>query len=126
MDVPPHVRAFIEQRINSVEQIAVLVLLRADPARAWTVGEIARELRSTDTAITCRLDDLRLAGVIPSARDSDRVEYAPASQQMADLVSALADAYREQPTRVIELIYAKPPDAVLQFAAAFKLSKEKP
>lgn len=119
------VQEFLRRRLNSVEQLAVLALLREDPAREWTIEEIARELRSTETAIKQRLGDLEALRVIATP-PSGRYGWALLTPEMAEDVTAVLDAYRRRPDRVIETIYTKPPDALLAFADAFRLKKEKP
>lgn len=118
-------RAFVEQRLNSVEQIAVLLLLRANPDRAWSVEEISKELRSTASAIERRLADLETSGVLTPANGAGTVKYTPSSRDISDAVTQLAGAYRDQPARIIELIYSKPPYSIRAFADAFKLKKDK-
>jgi len=125
-DLPAGVRDFVVKRLNSVEQVAVLILLAEAPGRDWSVADVSRELRSTEGAITRRLEDLRTAGVLASAPAAGRVRWEPASDDMAAAVRELIAAYRSRPNRVIELIYSKPPEAILAFAEAFKLKKEKP
>ena len=126
-DLPEAVRTFVLERLNSVEQLTVLQLLRADPARAWTVEQISAELRSAQPAIQRRLDDLYDAGVlVPPAQGEALHRYAPTSPEIADVVSQVLDAFRSRSHRIIELIYSRPPKGILAFADAFKLKKEKP
>ena len=113
----------VSAHINSVEQIAVLRLLRSEPNRAWSVDAISAELRSATSSIRRRLDDLYAEGVL--AHTGDEVRFAPASSAMAEAIEQLLEAYRDRPNRIIELIYAKPAQSLHAFADAFRLKKEK-
>ena len=57
-DFSPEFRAFVNKFINSIEQIEVLLILRANPERVWTVDEISAIMRSTPNSIRSRLDAL--------------------------------------------------------------------
>lgn len=125
-DLPATVADFIRQKLSSVEQIAVLILLRDDPSRAWAIGDIANELRSSPVAIAHRVADLERAGVLLPRERQDQVRYAPASSEIEAAIALLIETYRARPDRVIEAIYTKPNEALLAFADAFKLKKDKP
>ena len=121
----PEVQSFINERINSVEQLTILELLRSNPAREWTTAQISNELRSAPASIELRLADLYEAGVLARASESTH-RYVPASDAMQGTLSQVLDVFRARPHRVIELLYSRPPKGILAFADAFKLKKEKP
>jgi len=123
-DLSAGVVDFISRRINSVEQIAVLLLLRGDPNRSWTIPDISAELRSAPRAIEQRLRDLYDAGVLV-ASSTGTAQFAPTSPEVAAVIDELADAYETRPNRIIELIYSRS-KSLQDFADAFKLKKEKP
>lgn len=123
-DLPKDLVDFVFASIDSVEQVHVLLSLQANPAREWTVAELTRELRSAEASIERRVDDLRLRGVLAAAEQPGVVSYKPASERAASCIDLLARAYRERPTRVIELIYSKPPHALKAFADSFKFRKD--
>jgi len=125
-DLPAGVSDFIHKHLSSVEQIAVLILLRDDPSRAWTIDLIASELRSSPVAIERRLADLERTGVLVPRQTASEVRYAPTSSETSEAVTSLIETYRARPDRVIEAIYTKAPDALTAFADAFKLKKDKP
>ena len=126
-DIPASLEEFIRASINSVEQITLLLLLESARGRTWTVSEISAELRSTDASIERRLKDLYAAGVLaPPSGNAREISYVPPSEEMSRMVSALLDAYRRQPNRVIAIIYSSPSPAVRAFADAFNLKRGKP
>ena len=125
-DLPTGVSEFIRKHLSSVEQIAVLILLRDDPSRVWTIDHIASELRSSPVAIERRVADLERTGVLVPRETASQVRYAPTSNETSEAITSLIATYRGRPDRVIEAIYTKAPEALTAFADAFKLKKDKP
>jgi hypothetical protein len=117
---------FISANISSVEHILVLQLLRGEPARRWTTAELALSLRSGESSIALRMDHLYERGVLSRATDAGvgGHRYIPVSEEVETMVGLLLEAYRERPTRVIELIYAPPDSALKAFADAFRFRKK--
>lgn len=121
--IPESVERLILESIDSVELLRVLMLLFDQPERAWTVAEINRELRSSESSIAKRLSDLYSRRLLKRPETESHC-YVPYSEETAQAVRALAECHRLMPYRVIELIYSRPTDALRAFAAAFKIKKE--
>ncbi len=123
------VAQFVRDHIHSVEQLEVLLLLRTDPVRAWTPGDVARELRTNESSVEARLGDLHATHLVTRTEpatptDRPRFTYAPATPELTSAVDALASAYGEMRYRVIEQILSKPTDKVRLFADAFRLRRK--
>ena len=119
-DVTDDAKRLIAAHIHSVEQLEVLLLLRAAPDKDWTAAEVARALvAQPDTALN-RLDDL--AGRRLVKRTGETFRYAP-DDATARAVSQLAEAWATRRTTVIGLIFSKPSDAVTSFSDAFRLRR---
>jgi hypothetical protein len=117
--ISDHARTFIREHIRSVEQLEVLLLLRRERTRLFTGEDAARELRVHPESASRWLEDLvarRLA-----IREGDRFQFYPQGPTSDRDVAALAAAYADARVGVIQLIFTKPPEAVLSFADAFKL-----
>lgn len=114
-DLPAELVRFVTESIDSVELVHVLLSLQADPGREWSVLQLTRELRSTEASIQKRLLDLQLRGVLLRPEKSEKIRYYPADDEVRKKVDLLALAYRERPSRIIELIYSKPPVAIKVF-----------
>lgn len=114
-------RTFINKNINSVEQIEVLLILRANPERVWTVDEISAIMRSTPNSIRARLRSLAAKKL--SAEVSDEGFRYAASGRLDAMVEVLAEEYGRRRFSVIELVFSRP-DAARQFADAFRLRDE--
>lgn len=120
-DVPAAARRLIDQHIHSVEQLEVLLLLRATPGKAWTVDEVARAVVSQRDTAGQRLQDLSARRLI--RRDGDTFTYGP-DAETDRAVGELAAAYASRRTKVVGLIFSKPSDAVLGFSDAFRLRRD--
>jgi hypothetical protein len=119
------VRTLIVERIDSVVQLEVLLLLHSTPGRAWSSAEVAQQLRIDPSWATGQLGELAaraLLAAVPEAGDSFR--YAPASPQLDGTVAQLAKDYAERRVTVITLIFSKPVDKLRTFADAFRLRKD--
>lgn len=118
-DFPASTRDFITRHIESVEELEVLLLLHEAHDRSWTATEINDRLRSQESSIAKWLE--ALVGLGLARQGGSRYRFAPASEELAREASALAEAYRERRIKVIELIFSKPNESLLDFVRAFHL-----
>ena len=119
----PQVQHFIAQSIHSLEQLEILCLVSSDSSRAWTVAEVFRRIQSSEASVSASLRKFQQEGILESRAGG--FQFLPAKPTLADTVRQVARAYRERPVAVVETIYRKPPDAVRDFAEAFRLKKDK-
>lgn len=104
-----------------MEQLEVLLLLRDDPDRRWTVDGIARELRATASAVELRLQDLKERGLAAATGDSFHYRASAADDT---LIEELEGIYRMSKVAVIQLIFSGPSPSVRSFADAFRVRGE--
>jgi len=114
----PDLSAFIESAVPSVWALETLLLLRADPDRAWPVDRLVAELRANPTLVTDCLGVLERAGLVHGEEGSFR--YAPASSVMRTLCDELEAAYRERPVAVVNTITRRRSDPLKGFADSFR------
>ena len=114
-------KTFLQQRLPSIEQIEIVLLLRRDRERAWAAPEVAQELRTPPESAAMRLFLLASNGMLSfeAAGGAPRYRYIGADEE---LVNELADAYESDRAGVGAAIGA-PPDPIRSFADAFKLKK---
>ena len=125
-EISNEVKNFIEAYIDSVEQINVLRLLIAHDNRVFSIQEIVHELRSTESAILRRINDLQNRKVLmPSTSESSKqIKFSPTSDEVRVLINLLVRSFAEMPGKVIEFIYTLPPLTVREFSKAFQFRKE--
>lgn len=124
--LPTQVRTLIVERISSVVQVEVLLLLHADRARVWSAADVATQLRIDPAGADAQLAGLVAQGLIqrvdgPAANP----EYQYVASPHDAAVAELAQAYNDLRVSVISLIYSKPSDTLKTFADAFRIRKEK-
>ena len=118
------VRQFIFDRIDSVEQLEVLLLLRRDDEREWHADAVSRELRTNLSSVGKRLEHLAVLGLIRlvSAIEPKTYRYDPQTPELARLVDLVDEAYRVRRHLVFELIFS-PAKRARGFADAFRVNK---
>jgi hypothetical protein len=123
-ELPEEARALLLRHIESAAFLDVLLLVQGGGDRSWTPAEIGRSLDLDEVTISRALVGLRQGGLLKVAITDDlHYRYAPAPDT-ARAVEALAEYYRDHPGEVMELLAARPPRSLRQFAAAFRLRKD--
>lgn len=117
--------SFIKAHIDSVEQLEVLLLMRNDPAKAWSAQDVSRQLRSSAASASHRLEKLCALRLIIKVDQSDSYRYEPSSPELRDKVTALSEAYLVRRVTVIDLIFSNPVEKIKTLADAFKLRGDK-
>jgi hypothetical protein len=120
--IPDDVRDFILRHIDSIAQLEALLLLRAQPADAWSTEKVAQRLYTGQEDIVAVLTRLASDGFLSVRDHAYRFECATPGQQA--MVDRVADVYRHQLIAVTNMIHAKP-RRIRQFADAFKFKKER-
>lgn len=115
---PSEVESFIAYCIDSVEQVEILLLLRSDADRSWTISELSEHLRSSRQSVSLRLTSLVAHGLV--AREAMAFRYAANAKDDA-LVERLGVVYGERRTAVIDRIFSDRRDPMQHFANAFRL-----
>lgn len=126
--LPADVVQFISERIDSVEQLEVLLLLHQDPAVEWTAETAARVLYGQPSSVGRRLAILQLQGLLDvrlGAGEGPCFRYAPNGAGLDATVTRLAAAYKERRVTIVGLIASKPMDNVRAFADAFRILRKK-
>ena len=121
--VPKHVQQLIDERIDSVAQLEIMLQLQANPARAWSPGELAQAMRIDRAMAKVQLDDL-CARQLVNCGTVGQYRYWPATPELDAAARDLARAYTDRRVTVIGLIFSKPVDKLRTFADAFRLRKD--
>jgi hypothetical protein len=122
-ELPEDVERFIAAHIDSLEQLEILLLLRAHPARQFEAREVTAELRLGPATAPDRLADLVARGFLRVSGDPPRYQYAPDSGETARVIGQVAHCYAERRVTVITHIFSPRNDSVRSFANAFNLRR---
>ncbi len=122
--LPEDVRRFILSRIDSVEQLEVLLLMHRAPGAVWTPEAIARELYSTPSSVRGRLESLVRQELVAAEGTPASFHYRPQAPSLVPTIDRLAECYRQRRVAVITLIASKPLENVRAFSDAFRLRRK--
>lgn len=122
--VPEHLERFIRERLPSIEQVEIVLLLRGDPSHAWSALEVSEKLGTPPESTAMRLFLLASNGVLTfESSGVPRYRYAAVDPATDALVNELAQAHDERRDALYELVGAPTRDPLRSFADAFKLKK---
>lgn len=123
-DISRDVKQFILDRIDSVELLEVLFLLRSKREKEWNAQTVSRELRANPESIANRLVYLTKLGLVKEDRNQKgKYYYEPENPSAEKLIDTLAETYKLRPTKVLELIFT-PGRTVMTLASAFDIMKK--
>ncbi len=115
--------SFVRQRLTSIDQIEIVLLLMADRSRSWTAPEVAAAVGTPQESAAMRLFLLASTGLIVfEAAAIPRYRYTGSDPETHALVTELAELYASNRDAVGALVGA-PPDPLRSFSDAFKLKK---
>jgi hypothetical protein len=87
------VRAFMEERLASMDDVDTVVFLMRHPTRAWTAQEVASAITASPETTAARLYLLSSAGVVScDAHTAPRYRYVVSDDEQDSLLRELADA----------------------------------
>jgi hypothetical protein len=119
----PALQEFLQQRLTSIDQIDIVLLLMREPARSWTAPEVASAVGTAQESAAMRLFLLASGGLLTfEPAGIPRYRYAVADADTQATLSELAELYDRDRNAVAALVGA-PPDPLRSFADAFKLKK---
>jgi hypothetical protein len=123
--LPEVVRRLVAERIDSIAQLELLLLLHGSAPAEWDAKGIAAELRLDPTWAAEELAKLCRRGLCAeTAEDAGRYRFAPASPELANAVALLDASYADRRVAIVALIYGKPVEPIREFAEAFRIRKE--
>jgi hypothetical protein len=122
-ELPDDVGRFIAEHVDNLEQLEILLLLRAQRSRDLDPREVTAELRLGPTSAAERLADMAARGFLSAEGDPPRYRFAPDTSEKERVIGELARCYAERRVSVVTRIFSRGSDAVRSFADAFKLTR---
>ena len=122
-ELPKEVRDFVTRHITSVEELEVLLLLRAVPDKDWSIDEVRRALSGSSESIRLRMDHLVRHRLVHSNSAGETFRYSVGEAGDAT-IDEVANAYAKRRVAVIGLIFSGPSDSVRSFSDAFRFRDE--
>lgn len=121
--MPTAARRLIAERIESVQQLEILLLLRAAPDKNWSPREVARALVTGVETSEGWLERMTRDQLL--VRRGDEYRYAPATAELDRAVDRLTESYAKYRVAVVTLIFSTPSERVRTFSDAFRIRPRK-
>jgi hypothetical protein len=121
MELPAEAKQFLRAHIQSLEQLEILALMRAQREREWSATAIYEAILSNEKSIGARLAQFANHGlVVGSATEPVTYRYWPRSPELDIAVQITLQAYRDRRVLVAETIFRPDSDPAKSFADAFR------
>ncbi len=114
------VLAFVHTDISSVWTLELLLFLKRSAGRAWPIGELVLEMRSSSMAVAQALGRLQAAGFV-SEKSGGTYCFEPRSSRHGDLAAEIERLSTQKPMALIKAIAEIPNEKLRNFSDAFKL-----
>ena len=112
---------FIRDHIKTVRSLELLLLMRSQRERVWTVEELIKELRGSRRIVDDAIAQFSRAGIV---RETDEgFMFAPISQLEA-VIGDCAIEYEQRPTFSINLILDSQNEKLQAFSDAFRIKRD--
>lgn len=110
------------EKIESVGQLEVLLLLFNHPEKRWDATAVSTSLQSNADSAAKQLKRLHETGLIVVEQGSKPLYwYKPSNDEVGLAVSGLAMRYPVMRHRFISMIYDKPREQIKAFVDSFKI-----
>lgn len=117
---------FILHEIDSVPHLEALLLLWNTRPNAWIAEDVGKRLYVKTSFAGALLRDLARQNFLTVSSDvPERFFYQSSGAERDRLIALLDSAYRHEVVRISTLIHSKASSAVLDFARAFRFTKER-
>ncbi len=124
-ELPSDVEQLLREHIRSIETLEILLSLRDEPERRWTVADVYQKVRSSERSVSHNLAELSRRGLVrQEAQNPPAYQFAPQTDPLRETVERLAHLYAERRVRIVEAIYSERVSEVDEFAKAFRLRKD--
>jgi hypothetical protein len=117
---------FVQERIDSVPQLEALLLLWRTRPAVWSERDLATRLFVSPDHVRRTMSGLvREALIATGTEDKSQYWYDDSSPDRNQLLEALDSVYRGELVRITNMIHAKAPTAIREFARAFQFGRPK-
>jgi hypothetical protein len=120
--IPDDVIEFVNKHITTVWALELLLFMRQGRSRAWTIDELAKELRASTHVVTRVMPGMTSAGLVTGGEGAYR--YSPIRPELDDTVERLEAVYKQLPVTIVRHIALAAHREAQSFADAFKFRKD--
>jgi hypothetical protein len=123
---PEDLARFMDQNVESIDQLEILRVLGEDREREWDVGSLAGAVQARPQAVRAHLAAMQSRGLLTTmTRETGLAcRYGAGTAELDHLVDRLLQMYKERPVTMIKMVYQRARDPLRAFADAFRIRKE--
>jgi hypothetical protein len=120
---PDDVRRFLDENVESIDQLEILRLLWENPDAEWTETSLSGEVQTPPQVVSAHLVALSARGLLHAdPRGAGWVcRYGPRDPERDAVLRKAMQLYRERPVSMIKLVAARATDPLRTFADAFRV-----
>jgi hypothetical protein len=120
---PDDVSRFLDENVESIDQLEILRLLWESPGTEWTETSLAGEVQTQPKDVAAHLAALSARGLLHAEpRGAGWVcRYGPHDARRDELLRKVLQLYRERPVSMIKLVAARAKNPLRNFADAFRV-----
>lgn len=112
--------AFIHDTFRSVWTLEILLFLKDHAATAWQNDSLISALRASDAIVSNSIESLLAAGLV--LKDKKGAQYAPATEDLGELVEEAQRLYVRKPDAVRRMIVSQPSN-LTAFSDSFRFKR---
>lgn len=121
--LPEPLERFVRERLPSIEQVEIVLLLRREPDRSWTAPEVSERTGTPPESTAMRLFLLASNGIVAFEGSGVPKYRYTADPEVDAMVGDLEGFYARNREVLFDLLGTPARDPLRSFADAFKLKK---
>jgi hypothetical protein len=124
--LPEPIARFLDEQVESIDQLEILRILGEDREREWDVVALAGEVQAKPQAVHDHLTAMSARGLLVLATREAGLfcRHGASTPELEAMVGRLLQLYKERPVTMIKLVYDRARDPLRAFADAFRIRKE--
>jgi Mn-dependent DtxR family transcriptional regulator len=124
-DIPDEVSRFILLAVPSIPYLEAMLLMRSEQKQPWSCRQLADRIYVSEKVAQSILAGLHDQGVLALvAPDQQLYKFSPSSEDLADMITRVANIYSTNLIDITNLIHSKTSKKARQFADAFIWRKD--
>lgn len=123
---PEELTRFMNDQVESIDQLEILRVLGEDPQKEWDSIALAAEVQSEPQAVRGHLAAMQARGLLQTMATGGALScrFGVANPELERVVGLLLRMYRERPVTMIKMVYRRTKDPLRDFSDAFRIRKE--
>jgi predicted ArsR family transcriptional regulator len=104
---PEDVARFLDDHIESIDQLEILRVLGEDREREWDSVALAGEVQAEPEAVRAHLTAMHSRGLLRTTTQGVGLScrYGAGTPELENIVGRLLQMYRERPVTMIKMVY---------------------